>query len=137
MTRAKGTFVWLLLLLGCSCNRSCGDSNERAAQISGGVAAETAEAEAASDGSAASDAAPSTRAEAVHAELARYDAYDVVFDASDLSDTEKAMLQELLRAAALIEDLNLLQAHPQNLEWRSRIEATGSDDDKELFRRMS
>jgi hypothetical protein len=86
-------------------------------------------------GQAASAADEQARQELVRAELARYDTFDVSFDASVLDDRDRALLRELLRAAELIEELNMLQTHPSNLEWRARVEAQGTDDDREMFRR--
>jgi hypothetical protein len=88
----------------------------------------------------AAGAAPSAEEEGerqrlVRAELARYDVYPVSFDASGLSEEDRALLRALVRAGGLIEELNMLQANPSNLEWLARVRQHGSDDDRELFRR--
>lgn len=86
-------------------------------------------------GAGGAETGPTTRAEAVRLEIARYDTHDINFDASELGERDRALLQDLLRAAELIEELNMLQAHPANLEWLAGVQRDGSDDDRELFRR--
>ena len=73
----------------------------------------------------AAGAAPSAEEEGerqrlVRAELARYDVYPVSFDASGLSEEDRALLRALVRAGGLIEELNMLQANPSNLEWLAK-----------------
>lgn len=113
-----GRRKWLLLTLFglCFCNHGQNPPPE-----TGGVAEPSAE--------------ETARQNQVRGELARYDTYDITYDASELEERDRAFLGALARAAGLIEELNMLQIHPRNLEWRARIMETGSDDDRELFRR--
>jgi hypothetical protein len=57
----------------------------------------------------------------------------ITHSAAELPDSEKAMLRHLLDAAALIDELHMLQLNPQELEWRDRIEAAGTDIEKKVF----
>ena len=113
-----GRRKWLLLTLFglCFCNHGQNPPPE-----TGGVAEPSAE--------------ETARQNQVRGELARYDTYDITYDASELEERDRAFLGALARAAGLIEELNMLQIHPRNLEWRARIMETGSEDDRELFRR--
>lgn len=53
--------------------------------------------------------------------------------AAELPEKERGMLRRLLNAAALVEELHMLQLHPKNLEWRDRIFASGTEVEKRLF----
>jgi hypothetical protein len=57
----------------------------------------------------------------------------ITHSAAELPAGEKAMLRHLLDAAALIEELHMLQIHPKDLEWRDRIDAEGTDIEKKVF----
>jgi hypothetical protein len=54
---------------------------------------------------------------------------------ADLTEGEKQMLDNLLRAAAFIEELHMLQIHPKNLEWRDDIFKSGTGIEKKIFTR--
>ena len=56
--------------------------------------------------------------------------------AADLTQDEKEMLRHLLKAAALIEDLHMLQLHPRNLEWEKQINTSGTEVEKKIFTRF-
>ncbi|MCP4599676.1 MAG: hypothetical protein GY847_03900 [Proteobacteria bacterium] len=67
-----------------------------------------------------------------------YDAFadnPLTRSAAGLSPNEKKMLGNLLVAAKLIEELYMLQVHPNNLKWRDQIMAKGTDIEKKIFSR--
>jgi hypothetical protein len=67
---------------------------------------------------------------------AEWDAYkDTVItnDASTLPEKEREMLTYLLEAAKVVEELHMLQLHPDNLKWRDMLIATGTDIEKKIF----
>ncbi len=69
---------------------------------------------------------------------AEYDAYQdmqITHSAAAMSQGEKEMLRTLLKAAELIEELHMLQIHPNNLEMLDRVMQKGTDVEKKLFAR--
>lgn len=95
-------------------------------------AARTSAVGVADPGAAAREA---TRRDKVAAELARYDRYPISIDASGLPERDKAFVREILAAGRLVEELNLLQAHPQMLAWAADVQKNGTDDDRALLAR--
>lgn len=134
--RSMLAFVVFECFLCCSCRSGFGPSGRGEvgeAHHDDAVGAEAGEGASTERSTAEGDLTP--RARAVRAELARYGTRDFTFDASGLSAQDSALLRELLRTAQLIEELDMLQRHRQNLEWLARVQQSGSDDDRELYRR--
>ena len=71
----------------------------------------------------------------VKRELDRYTAHTIEFDASKLSPRDNKLCRALLRAVAIVEELNQLQIHPNNLLYGKAIAAKGTPVDKQLYRR--
>jgi len=68
-------------------------------------------------------------------ELAKYEHRVFKYDAQSLSEKEKAFLSHMLAAAKIVEEINMLQIHPKNLDFQLQVEKDGRDKDKELFHR--
>jgi hypothetical protein len=68
-------------------------------------------------------------------EYGLYDSKVLGHDAAELPDGEKQMLRHLLEAAELIEELHMLQLHPKNLEWKQRVDESGSEIEKKIYAR--
>ncbi|MCP4198484.1 MAG: hypothetical protein GY762_15155 [Proteobacteria bacterium] len=67
-----------------------------------------------------------------------YDAYEdkvIGHSAAGLTADEKKMLKYLLAAAEQIEDLYMLQIHPNNLAWKHQIMKSGTEIEKKMFLR--
>ncbi|MFH2005211.1 MAG: hypothetical protein ABI333_01365 [bacterium] len=75
------------------------------------------------------------RRERVKRELERYRAHTLVFDASELSPQDNKLCRALLRAVAIVEELNKLQIHPNNLLYEKAIAVRGTPLDKQLYQR--
>ncbi len=54
---------------------------------------------------------------------------------TELSGDERKMMRSLLVAARVIEELHMLQIHPENVKWRDQILKTGTEIEKKLFMR--
>lgn len=52
-----------------------------------------------------------------------------------LEEQERQMLFKLVQVSKLIEELYMLQLHPDNLTWRDHINATGLEIEKRIFNR--
>jgi hypothetical protein len=59
----------------------------------------------------------------------------ITHSVAELSRQEAKMLRNLLVAAQLIEELHMLQIHPDNLKWRDKITIQGTDIEKKIFLR--
>jgi peptidase M49-like protein len=75
------------------------------------------------------------RQAALEKEYSAYAEKLLTHSAAGLPDDEKEMLRHLLKAASLIEDLHMLQIHPDNLKMRDRVMASGTDIEKRVFNR--
>ena len=71
----------------------------------------------------------------VDAELAKYEHRILTYDASSLQPRDKEFLRKLLVAATLVEEINMLEINPANLEYMAEVARTGSANDKMLFHR--
>ncbi len=69
------------------------------------------------------------------AEWSAYRDAVITHDAGPLDDNEKAMLRHLLEASRLVEEIHMLQLHPENLKWRDRLAASGADIERQIFTR--
>jgi len=83
---------------------------------------------------------PEQKKEALRQELLtkEYNAYaegEIIHSASLLTSDEKKMLGHLLEAARLIEELHMLQIHPENLTMRDKIMQSGTEIEKKVFMR--
>jgi hypothetical protein len=89
----------------------------------------------AADAGAATATAPAVdpRQARLEAEWALYADTAVSHSAQELPSGEKEMLRHLLDAAALVEELHMLEVNPRDLEWRDRILASGTDIEKKIF----
>lgn len=81
------------------------------------------------------DAEQRNRADLVRAELAKYEHRALTYDASVLSAKDKEFLKKMLIAATLVDEINMLQIDPQNIEYMQDVQKNGSPDDKMLFHR--
>jgi hypothetical protein len=68
-------------------------------------------------------------------ELGKYEHRILAYDAAPLSEREKSFLRHMLAAAGIVEELNMLQINPHNLEYEKQIKNEGSPTDQELFHR--
>jgi len=84
---------------------------------------------------AATPAQERMREALVATELARYEHRILTYDASKLSEKEKTFLRHMLDAAKIVEEINMLQINPKNLEYMAEIGEKGSNGDKMLFHR--
>ena len=75
------------------------------------------------------------RQQLLREELDSYSDKEIRHDAASLSAGEKLMLGNLFKAGQIIDDLYMLQLHPENLAWRDTVNATGTPLEKRLFAR--
>ena len=75
------------------------------------------------------------RQEMVRQELDRFAEHALGFSARNLSPQDHRLLAKLLEAAQLVDEINLLQIHPQMLEFRSKLISQGTPEDRRLFER--
>lgn len=68
-------------------------------------------------------------------ELSKYRHKVLTYDASLLEASDKAFLRHMMNAAEIIEEINMLQLNPKNLEFKNEIEKKGTVGDKILFHR--
>jgi hypothetical protein len=68
-------------------------------------------------------------------ELNKYEHRVLVYDASSLSENDKAFLKLMLNAAKVVEEINMLQLNPENLVFQAQIKKDGTIDDEKLFHR--
>ncbi len=59
----------------------------------------------------------------------------ILHTTNKLSGDEQKLVRHLLEAAALIEELYMLQLHPQNLAWRRHVVQSGTTVEAKLFAR--
>ena len=78
-------------------------------------------------------APPDPRHVLLQAEWEAYEDTVVTHDASVLEENERQMLTHLLAAAKVVEELYMLQRHPENLTWRDHLVANGADIEKKMF----
>ncbi len=75
------------------------------------------------------------RKELVASELARYEHRILTYDASGLMERDKTFLRRMLTAAKIVEEINMLEINPRNLDFMSDVAQTGTGDDRALFHR--
>ncbi|MFH1873616.1 MAG: hypothetical protein ABH859_00305 [Pseudomonadota bacterium] len=75
------------------------------------------------------------RDDLVAEELKKYKHKEIKYDASDLSAKDQAFLKRMLKAAQIVEEINMLQLNPHNLEYQKEVQNVGSRKDKILFHR--
>jgi hypothetical protein len=75
------------------------------------------------------------RQEMVRQELGRSVDQVLSFSARNLGARDQQLLAKLLEATQVVDELDLLQAHPRMLEYRSKVQQDGTDDDRRLFAR--
>ncbi len=78
---------------------------------------------------------PDQRQERLRREWERYEDVVVEHSVADLPEAERGFARRLIEAAALVEEIHLLQIHPSNIEWRDRIEGGGTELERRLFHR--
>lgn len=78
---------------------------------------------------------PEPRQERLRREWERYGDVVIEHSVADLPAGERGFARLLLEAAALVEELHLLQIHPSNIEWRDRIEREGTGLERGIFHR--
>ncbi len=84
---------------------------------------------------AATSSQEKKREELVAQELKKYRHKVIKYDASKLSEQDQAFLKHMLKAAEIVERINMLQLNPNNLEYQKQVQEKGSCKDKQLFHR--
>jgi hypothetical protein len=137
----KRMSIVLLGVLAAACGGESSAPREGAADSKAAAKRET-KAPQASKGEEAEKTAEKAKPEeadprivAIEEEYAAYEDVVLTHSAADLTDGEKEMLRHLLRAAELVEELHMLQLHPDNLKWRDALEKNGTDIEKKVFYR--
>ncbi|MBU4483799.1 hypothetical protein KKA47_00080, partial [bacterium] len=76
------------------------------------------------------------KAKLIKEELDSYTPRIISFSIKDLkSEEEKNFAKYIIRVGKLIEELNMLQTHPMNLDWYTNVSNSGTEDEKELYYR--
>lgn len=68
-------------------------------------------------------------------ELNKYEHHVLTYDASSLAEREKTFLKHMLAAAKIVEEINMLQINPKDMDYKAEVEKTGTESDKMLFHR--
>jgi hypothetical protein len=120
-----------LIYLGCCAALSCsGASQQQAAKPGAPPSQLQAVARA-----ALSAEADRGRQQLVKEELDKLTDHELAFSAGAMSVQEHHLLGTLLQAAALVDELHLLQVAPQNMKYRDTVQNDGTPDDRRLFAR--
>jgi hypothetical protein len=135
------TLLWCGILMLASMLPACGKKEKESPKPSSEKSAASSPPAAASDrGSDRERSAkratlklPNPRHKLLEAEWGAYSDIVIRNDASNLPENERQMLGHLLEAAKVVEELHMLQLHPENLKWRDTLTAIGADIEKKLF----
>ena len=119
-----------LICLGCCAALSCSGAPQQAAKPGKPPSQLQAVARA-----ALSAEADRGRQQLVKEELDKLTDHELAFSAGAMPEQEHHLLGTLLQAAALVDELHLLQVAPQNLKYRDTVQSDGTADDKRLFDR--
>ena len=72
----------------------------------------------------------------LEAEYSRYAETLITHSAKELGEGERRMLAHLVKVGELVEELHMLQLHPDNLKWRDRLQQSGTEIEKKVFKRF-
>lgn len=78
-------------------------------------------------------AATDPRLQLLANEWSAYEDVLISHSAATLGAEEKEMLRHLLEAGRLIEELHMLQIHPDNLRWRDSLAVLGAEIEQKMF----
>jgi cell division septation protein DedD len=82
-----------------------------------------------------SEEADRPRQAAIKQELERYVDQTLVFSGKELAPRDQGLLAKLVEAAALVDELNLIQTSPKLIELRQRVREKGNAEERRLFER--
>jgi len=128
MRRSVRRWSFGLALLALQACASQGQSGRQAAPTSDTKLRETALA-------TLRDTADRERKALVQQALDRYADKRLVYSAAGLTPGDTRLLAKLLEAADVVDELNLLQVNPQNLDFLRQVAEQGSEADQRLFQR--
>lgn len=110
------SYVIVILMIACAAKMTAGATTEQ-------------------EKKPATEASAGKREALVAAELGKYEHRVLIYDASVLSEKEKTFLHHMLGAAKIVEEINMLQINPKDLEFMAQVEKVGTENDKMLFHR--